>query len=285
MSQGSSIRAAIADAQARLERAGIHPTARMDAELLLMHAIQRPRAFLLANPEYVLSDEEFEKFQQSLLRRQLHEPIQYIMGTMEFYGLQLFVDARVLIPRSETEHLVEAVLERTPVDRPIRIVDVGTGSGAIAIAMAAHRPLANVAALDISPAALELATRNANHHGVADRIRFLVSDVLSAVETEQFDVVVSNPPYIAIGEGPSLSRQVREHEPAVALFAGDTGHEIYERLIPQTKRVLKSGGWLALEFGFGQKDALSRLLAGWSEVSFISDLQGIPRVVCARLPQ
>lgn len=285
MSPASSIRAAIADAQARLERADLHQSARMDAELLLMHAIERHRAFLLANPDFVLAKEELQKFQHLLTRREHHEPIQYITGEVEFYGLTLFVDARVLIPRPETEHLVEAVLERTPADTPLRIVDVGTGSGAIAIALAVHRPQASITTLDISQDALELATSNASHHGVADRIRFLASDLLSVVKSERFDVVVSNPPYVANGEMPSLSRQVREHEPAVALFAGDTGYEIYERLIPQAKRVLKPGGWFALEIGFGQKDALARLLAEWSEVSFISDLQGIPRVACACLPK
>lgn len=285
MFAGSSIRAVIANAQERLRGAEIHSSARLDAELLLMNAIQRPRAFLLANPEYVLLEEEGEKFRLSLARRELHEPVQYITGSVEFYGLQLFVDASVLIPRPETEHLVEAVLEKAPVDRPLRIVDVGTGSGAIAIALAAHRPLANVTALDISSAALDLATRNAARHGLANRIRFLASDLLSEVTAEQFDIVVSNPPYIANGERPALGRQVRDYEPAVALFAGDTGHEIYERLIPEAKRVLRSGGWLAMELGFGQNDALLQLLAQWSEISFVSDLQGIPRVVYARLPQ
>jgi release factor glutamine methyltransferase len=285
MSLSPSIRSAMADAQARLRRADIHSSARLDAEVLLMNAIQRPRAFLLANPDYRLSENECEQFQQALARRERHEPIQYITGKAEFYGLPLFVDAGVLIPRPETEHLVEAVLERTPVDRATRIVDVGTGSGAIAIAIAAHRPLAHVTALDFSSAALATATRNAAQHGLADRIRFLDSDLLLKVATEQFDVVVSNPPYIANGEEPALSRQVREYEPAIALFAGDTGHEIYERLIPQAKQVLKPGGWLAMEIGFGQKDALAQLVTGWSEVCFISDLQGIPRVVCARRPQ
>jgi release factor glutamine methyltransferase len=285
MSLSSSIRAVIVDAQERLHRAEIHPSARLDAELLLMNAIQKPRAFLLANPDYVLSEKEREKFERSIARRELHEPIQYITGTVEFYGLPLSVDPSVLIPRPETEHLVEAVFERAPVDWPVRIVDVGTGSGAIAIALAAHRPLANVTALDISSAALELATCNAVRHGLANRIRFIASDLLSEVMMEQFDIVVSNPPYIANGEKSALSRQVSDYEPAVALFAGDTGHEIYERLIPEAKCVLRPGGWLAMEFGFGQKGALSQLLAQWSEVSFVDDLQGIPRVVCARLPQ
>jgi release factor glutamine methyltransferase len=285
MSAGPSIRTAIAEGQGRLEHAGIHPSARMDAEFLLMHAMQKPRAFLFANPNYVLSEDELQRFQHSLARRELHEPIQYITGEVEFYGLPLFVDARVLIPRPETEHVVEAVLERMSTTGALRVVDVGTGSGAIAVAIAVHRPLVNITALDISPDALELAARNASHHGVADRIRFLASDLLSAVETEGFDIVFSNPPYIAIGEGPMLSKQVREHEPAIALFAGSSGHEIYERLIPQARRVLKRGGWLVLEIGFGQQDALSQLLADWSEVSSISDLQGIPRVVCARVPQ
>lgn len=285
MSLGPSIRTAIADAQARLRRADLHTSARLDAELLLMDAIQRSRAFLLANPDYMLSQDEFDKFERALARRERHEPIQYITGTAEFYGLPLFVDASVLIPRPETEHLVEAVLERTSIDSPISIVDVGTGSGAIAIAIAAHRPLANVTALDVSATALATARRNASRHGLADRIRFLNSDLLGELAMEQFGLVVSNPPYIAKEEEPSLNRQVRDYEPAVALFAGDTGHEIYERLIPEAKQVLKAGGWLAMEIGFGQRDVLFGLLAEWTEVSFISDLQGIPRVVCARRPQ
>jgi len=285
MPSGSSIRTSIADARARFEHADIHTSAHMDAELLLMHAIQKPRAFLLANPDYVLSEDELQRFQRSVSRRELHEPIQYITGEVDFYGLSLCVDNRVLIPRPETEHLVESVLERTAMDKPLRIADVGTGSGAIAIAIAVHRPLANVIALDISSGALELAARNAKHHGLTDQIRFLASDLLVEVKTEQFDIVVSNPPYIANEEGPTLSRQVREHEPSVALFAGSSGHEIYERLIPQAKAVLNPGGWLALEIGFGQQGALSRLLEDWSELSFIDDLQGMPRVVCARLPR
>ena len=285
MPSGSSIRTSIADARARFDHAEIHTSAHMDAELLLMHAIQRPRAFLLANPDYVLSEDELQRFQRAVSRRELHEPIQYITGEVEFYGLSLCVDSRVLIPRPETEHLVESVLERAAMDNPLRIVDVGTGSGAIAIAIAVHRPLASITALDISSGALELAAHNAKHHGLTDQIRFLASDLLLEVEMEQFDIVVSNPPYVANGEGPALSKQVREHEPAVALFAGSSGREIYERIIPQAKSVLKPGGWLALEIGFGQKDSLARLLADWSEVSFIDDLQGIPRVVCARLPQ
>ena len=283
MSPRVSIRTAMADAQVRLQRAEIDSPARLDAELLLINAIQRPRTFLLANPDYILSQDEYEKFQRFLARREVHEPIQYILGTVEFYGLPLLVNASVLIPRPETEHLVEAVLEKTAADTQIRIVDVGTGSGAIAIALAVHRPLASVTALDISPAALELATRNAAQHELSDRIRFLTSDLLSEVSTDRFDVVVSNPPYVANGEVPVLSRQVRDYEPAVALFAGETGHEIYDRLIPQAKQVLNPGGWLVMEIGFGQKDALSRLLADWTEVSFVSDLQGIPRVACARL--
>ena len=253
MSLRVSIRTAMADAQARLQRAEIDSPARLDAELLLMNAIQRPRAFLLANPDYILSQDEYEKFQRFLARREVHEPIQYILGTVEFYGMPLLVNANVLIPRPETEHLVETVLEKTPADTPVRIVDVGTGSGAIAIALAVHRPLASITALDISPAALELATRNAEQHGLSDRIRFLTSDLLSEVSTEQFDVVVSNPPYVANGEEPVLSRQVRDYEPAVALFAGETGHEIYERLIPQAKQrsqarwMARHGDWLWTE--------------------------------------
>jgi release factor glutamine methyltransferase len=217
-----------------------------------------------------------------LRRRAAHEPIQYILGEQEFFGLNFAVTPDVLIPRPETEHLVEALLARVPHDQPVRIADVGTGSGAIAVVSAHSLPLAHVTALDILEAALAVARRNAETHQVTNRVRFLKSDLLSAVAGERFDAIVSNPPYVAEVDCDSLEPQVRDYEPAVALFGGSSGLEVYERLIPQADEALHPGGWLLMEMGLGQRNALKQLLSGWTDVSFVDDLQGIPRVACAR---
>jgi release factor glutamine methyltransferase len=206
--------------------------------------------------------------------------VQYITGVQEFFGLPFEVSPAVLIPRPETEHLVEAVLERFGRESSPRIVDVGTGSGAIAVALAHALPRSQVTAVDLSSAALEVARRNAERHGVLERVTLLQSDLLAVLESADFEVVLSNPPYIA--EGEVLEPQVLNYEPRSALYAGPTGLEIYERLIPQARRVLKPQGWLMLEIGYGQSTALSRLLSDWNEVSFLNDLQGIPRVVQAK---
>jgi release factor glutamine methyltransferase len=187
-----------------------------------------------------------------------------------------------LIPQPETEHLVEAVLARFGGDRAVQIADVGTGSGAIAVAVAHSLPRAKVVALDLSKAALRIAGWNAQQHGVAGRVRLVESDLLNAVAGECFDAIVSNPPYVAEADRPSLEEQVRAYEPEEALFAGPTGLEIYERLIPQSRDYLRPGGWLLLEIGAGQERPIERMLAGWADVSFVADLQGIPRVACAR---
>ena len=208
------------------------------------------------------------------------EPIQYITGVQEFFGLRFEVTPDVLIPRPETEHLVEAVLER--ISAEARIVDVGTGSGAIAIALAHALPRSLVTAVDLYPAALDVARRNAQRHGVSDRMTFLQSDLLEAVGRAEFDVVVSNPPYIA--EGEVLEPQVADYEPRSALYSGPTGLEVYERLIPQARRVLKPQGWLMMEIGYGQQPAVAALLGGWDVLTFVPDLRGIPRVVLAQMP-
>ncbi len=261
---------------------GISSQPRRDAELLLLRIIQRDRAFLLTNPDAELTTEQTQQYDQWLRRRAAHEPIQYILGEQEFFGLTFHVTPDVLIPRPETEHLVEALLERVPHDELLQIADVGTGSGAIAVALAHSLSQGRITALDISDAALAIALENAKIHHVNDRIRFLNSDLLSAVAGEQFDAVVSNPPYVAESDRDSLERQVRDYEPASALFAGPSGLDIYNRLIPQARELLKPGGWLLMEIGQGQQDALTQLLSGWSSVSFIDDLQGIPRVACAQ---
>ena len=272
-----TLRDALLIGAARLAAIG---SGRRDAELLLLRATGRDRAFLLTHPDAELTIEQQATYEQWLDRRARHEPVQYILGEQEFYGLTLRVTPDVLIPRPETEHLVDATLSRVSHDAAVRVADVGTGSGAIAIALARSLPLAELTALELSPPALEVARQNATRHGVAERIRFIQSDLLAAVSREIFDAIVSNPPYVA--EGEVLEEQVRGYEPTDALFAGPGGLDVYRRLIPQARESLKAGGWLLMEIGHGQREALARLLTGWSEVEFVPDLQGIPRVACAR---
>jgi release factor glutamine methyltransferase len=275
----------------------LRATASRDAELLLLHTLQISRVTLLAHPSRELTAAQQALYQHSIERRLRHEPIQYITGQQEFYGLVLDVTPAVLIPRPETEHLVETVLHLLPSDnpdkpdRPLTIADIGTGSGAIAIALAVHLPQASITALDLSSDALTVAAANAAKHGVAARIRFLHSDLLAAVLPAQsgeaenrFDAIVSNPPYIPESDRLTLHPQVRDYEPASALFAGESGLDLYRRLIPQAWSALKPNGLLALEIGHGQRDALAALLSGWDDVRFVNDLQHIPRVALAVKP-
>jgi release factor glutamine methyltransferase len=272
-----SVRAALAKGAAQLQHLA---TGRRDAELLAMYSLGCDRAWLLTHPETPLTSEQAVQYEQLLARRAGNEPIQYITGEQEFYGLKFCVTPDVLIPRPETEHIVEALLARVPHDAPLRIADIGTGSGAIAVVLAHSLPHAQVTALDVSSAALAVARDNAERNNVADRVRLVESDLLAAVAGETFDAIVSNPPYVAANE--SLEPQVRDFEPAGALFAGPTGLEIYCRLVPQAHAALKADGWLLLEIGYGQRDAVAQLLAGWKSLSFVNDLQGIPRVACAQ---
>jgi release factor glutamine methyltransferase len=262
---------------ARVRLAATSKLPRRDAELLLEHVLGCDATALLTHPERILSTAELEQFDRLVERRLASEPMQYLTGEQEFIGLRFEVSPAVLIPRPETEHLVEAVLERFEREEAVRIVDVGTGSGAIAVALAHYLPHSRVTAVDLYPAALEVARRNAQRHGVVDRLTLLPSDLLASIDTADFDVVVANPPYIASGE--VLEPQVANYEPHSALYAGPTGLEIYERLIPQAARVLKPGGWLMLEIGYGQSAAVRNLMHGWADVTLVNDLQGIPRVV------
>jgi release factor glutamine methyltransferase len=254
-----------------------------DAELLLLHTLQISRATLLAHPDDELTSDQLYLYERSIHRRLAHEPVQYIIGQQEFFGLALHVTPAVLIPRPETEHLVESVLARLPHDHPVSIADVGTGSGAIAIALAVHLPEAHITALDLSTEALHIAQLNAENHDVAQRIRFLQSDLFAALPPgAAFDAIVSNPPYVPTSDRADLHPQVREHEPAAALFAGPEGLDIYRRLIPEAHALLKPQGLLALEFGQGQHPSLTSLLANWHDLTFLNDLQQIPRVALAR---
>jgi len=273
----TTLTTALANGAARLAHL---PSARRDAELLLMRAANVDRAFLLTHPDTPLTPDQLATYNQWIDRRAQHEPVQYITREQEFYGLALRVTPDVLIPRPETEHLVEAALQRLPHNAPLRIADVGTGSGAIAIAIAHSLPLATVTALDTSPAALAVARHNAEHHHLTARIRFLESDLLAAVASETFDAILSNPPYVA--EFEVLAPEVHNFEPHAALFAGRSGLDIYQRLIPQAHQCLKPHGWLFMEIGHNQRDALAALLNGWLDLDFVSDLQGIPRVAIAR---
>jgi release factor glutamine methyltransferase len=262
------------------------PTASRDAELLLLHTLQIPRVILLAHPNRELTPGQQALYENNVARRLHHEPIQYIIGEQEFYGLVFHVTPAVLIPRPETEHLVEAVLNLLPADALLNIADIGTGSGAIAIALASHLPHAEITALDISTDALTVAAANARRHNVADRIRFLQSDLMSALnhEAATFDAIVSNPPYVSEADRATLHPQVRNYEPAAALFAGENGLDIYRLLIPEALIALKPSGLLAMEIGHGQQDEIASLLAGWHNVSFVNDLQQVPRVALARKP-
>lgn len=267
--------------------AGPHPDrARRDAEALLLHHIGRNRAWLLAH-----GNEEFGGctaigYAALLDRRQRGEPIQYITGETEFYGLPFKVSPAVLIPRPETEHSVETILALCRgIERP-RIVDVGTGSGAIAVALAHSLPQSQVIAIDISADALEIATQNAEANNLSDRVRFLLGDLLTPALGEHFDIAVSNPPYVSTNDGSTLDVEVRDHEPETALFAGPDGLAIYRRLIPQALEVLVPGGYIVLEIGYDQCAAIRGLLAaaGYTNIEFVPDLQGIARVAVAQRP-
>lgn len=279
-----ALRHFVSDAIGRL-RMSPHPDrARQDAETLLLHVLGQNRAWLLAHLDDEFHEDQAKRFVELVERRYQGEPIQYITRQTEFYGLPFQVTPDVLIPRPETEHLVAKAVELAPRFLTPRIADVGTGSGVIAIALAHEWPSAALTAIDVSPIALALARRNAARIGLADRIRFLESDLLAAVANERFEMVVSNSPYVPSRDRESLSVEVRDYEPALALFAGEDGLDIYRRLIPAAFAVLLPGGFLLMEIGYGQSEAVAELSrnAGFDRIEFAPDLQNIPRVVCAQ---
>jgi release factor glutamine methyltransferase len=261
--------------------------ARRDAETLLAHLLQRDRAYLFAHPEAELSEAEFAAFAELTNRRAAHEPLQHLTGQQEFFGLTLRVTPDTLIPRPETELLVESVLAwaRTQAS-PLNLLDIGTGTGAIALALATHLPTAHLIATDLAPAALAVARHNAASLALTTRIRFLESDLLTSIpSTARFDAIVSNPPYIPLTDAPTLAPEVRDHEPHTALFAGPDGLDLYRRLIPAAHAALNPNGLLALEFGFGQREAIRTLLeatpSAWHSIRFLDDYAAIPRVALA----
>ena len=268
-------------------RRGPHPErALADAERLLMHVLGKDLAWVLAYWHDEAGIECSLAYHSAIERRRNGEPVQYIAGETEFYGLPFRVTRDVLIPRPETEHSVEKVLELAAELAAPRVVDVGTGSGAIAVAVASKMPAAAVTAIDLSPAALTIARENAERNGVAGGVRFLQGDLLGPVRGEEFEIVVSNPPYVAESERDLLAVEVREHEPELALFAGAEGLAIYRRLIPEAYGVLAPGGFVVLEIGHGQEAEIRALLrdAAFAGIEFTADLRGIARVACARRP-
>lgn len=248
-----------------------------------MQAAERDRTWLITHLDEEMLPEQAGEFLRCISRRVLHEPTQYIAGETEFYGLPFRVTPDVLIPRPETEQLVERVIELSACFDQPRIVDIGAGSGAIAVALAHQLAQSQITAIDISDAALAIAAENAAHNGVKEKIRFLRGDLFAPVTCERFEIIVSNPPYVPTTDRDSLSVEVRDFEPGLALFAGEDGLAIYRRLIPAAYAQLVPGGFLALEIGFGQQEAIRVLLleAGFTEIEFLHDLQKIPRVASA----
>jgi len=281
------IREALTEASAALRAAGIGD-ARPDARALLADTLARDHAFLIAHSEDELDTDARALFQERIRRRAAGEPVQYITGRQEFYGLDFEVNPAVLIPRPETELLVEVALEllREKTDAPPLVCDVGTGSGCIPVSLLHERRDARACALDISPAALAVAARNAARHAVADRLTLIHSDCFDALDAkraeQRFDLITSNPPYISASEIAHLQREVREHEPRIALTPGDgDGLSLIRRLITEAPRFLDAGGHLLFEIGYGQHEAIAGLVDGnvWTLQDIRRDLQSIPRVV------
>jgi release factor glutamine methyltransferase len=289
------------------------PSPRLNAELLLMFILNCDRAYLHAHPERELTVTEQSCYQTALAERGRGVPAQYITGHQEFWGMDLIVTPAVLIPRPETEHAIETVLElaRARADSEnaelenvgqalwpatsihvdnaansvhFHIADVGTGSGCIALALAKELPQAEIHATDNSPAAIEVARANAARHQLESRIHFLEVDLLTGLRPETFDFVVSNPPYVGESEENQVQLEVRKFEPRNAVFAGPTGLEVIARLIPQAHAALRPGGWLVLEISGTIAPQVQHLLQSWNEVLLIPDLQSIPRIARARKP-
>jgi release factor glutamine methyltransferase len=252
---------------------------RLTAEVLLAHALGRDRPYLYAHPEEELAHNPWLHYGRYLHERLAGKPTQYITARQEFYGREFRVTPAVLIPRPETEHVVEVALRIAPGAR--RVLDIGTGSGALAVTLALETA-AEAWATDISPAAAAVAAANAQRLGA--RVEIVVCDVAAAIAARSMDLIVSNPPYVPLPEREGLQREVRDWEPHVALFAGETGLDVYTRIVADAPRVLKPGGWLVMELGFGTLNAVTQLLSGWADLRVEPDLAGIPRVIAGRAP-
>jgi release factor glutamine methyltransferase len=320
--QNMDVRTALKQGIAQLRDANV-PSFTLAAELLLLHTLGKERTWLYAHPEEIISEADTVRFNTMLARRANGEPTQHLTGKQEFWGLDFEVTPDVLIPRPETEHVIEVALDRlalreiragrkpTLTGEGLKIIDVGTGSGCIAIALAKELPGAQIIATDISVAALAVARRNAVRHAFSDCIQFIERNLLNdatnsdaspsvvgaqhaapllskvstpdAVHSRPFDLIVSNPPYVGRNEKDSLMREVRDHEPELALYGGEEGYEFYADLIAQTAQHLKPGGILVLELGHNSLAAVQPLLdlPNWTNVAVTNDLAGIPRVIAA----
>ncbi|HEV1995899.1 MAG TPA: peptide chain release factor N(5)-glutamine methyltransferase [Candidatus Acidoferrum sp.] len=287
------VRTALKQGLAQLRDANV-PSFTITAELLLLHALGRDRTWLYAHPEEEISAADAQRFFALIARRANGEPTQHLTGKQEFWGLEFEVTRDVLIPRPETEHVIEVALDRlairelcagrkqTLTGEGLQIADIGTGSGCIAIALAKELPGATIYATDVSSAATAIAQRNAKRHNLAEMIRFLEGNLLDGV-SPLLDLIVSNPPYVGRREAETLAREVRDHEPEIALYGGEEGYELYAALIAQAAAHLKPGGILVLELGHNSFPAVQPLLDAptWTNACVTNDLAGIPRVIAA----
>jgi release factor glutamine methyltransferase len=277
-----TLRDALRESIERLNNHGIS-SPRLAAEVLLAHCLSVDRTYLYTHDERELSASQLQCLEDAIWERASGVPVQYIVGRQEFFGRYFHVDPTVLIPRPETELLVERVIELQP-SANARIIDVGTGSGCIGVTLALELPEAQVFLADVSFDAVRTARSNAMNLG-AHNVSLAVMDLLEAANGP-LDFIVSNPPYVSLTETSRLQREVREHEPQVALFAGDDGLAAYRRLIPQARRLLRPGGYIAMEIGFGLEQSVLDLFDdSWERLPTRADLQGIPRIVSARLSQ
>lgn len=281
----TALHARLAQARRALVGAGIDPDeAALDAEVLARHALGWDRARFLTHVREPVPPDLDPRFEQLLARRLAREPVAYIVGHREFWGREFEVTGDVLVPRPETELIIEETLEDARTRQPFRtIVDVGTGSGCLAVTLAVEFESAGVYATDVSAAALAVAARNAARHGVADRIVFLECDVLDRF-TGTADLIVANPPYVPSSEADRLQPEVTQYEPHAALFGGDDGLEIMRRLLSSASTRLAADGLLVVEFGFGQETDVRRIAecGGWRVVRIRADLQGMARTAVLR---
>ena len=280
-----SIAKALKEATQTFNDSGV-PEARREAGSLLSFVLGKDRTFLISHAEDQVDDDSLRRFQEGVERRASGEPLQYITGVQDFYGREFRVTPDVLIPRPETELLVEAAIERLSRNSEAFICDVGTGSGCIAVTLLCELRNARAVAVDVSQAALEVAKLNAGSNSILDRIEFAISDCFGALDAGkyQFDLMVSNPPYVSAEMIAGLQREVRDHEPQVALSPGGDGLSVIRRLLVEAPAVLKTEGHLVMEIGFDQSEAVKNLVddSVWRLLEIRPDLQGIPRIVILR---
>lgn len=265
----------------KLRAVGIE-NAERDVSILVQLAIEKTRTFLIAHPEYVLTERETHSLESMLERRLARVPLQHIRGTQEFFGRDFIVSSEVLIPRPETEILVENAISFLKNSNAKRFCEIGVGSGCIAVSILCESDDVSAIAGDISNTALAVAQMNAEKLGVADRLELIASDVFESLQHQFFDLIVSNPPYIAVAEIEHLKPEVRDHDPRMALTDGADGLSVIKALITDSPKFLRSGGRLMIEIGWDQAPAVDQLIDRriWSEPLFLPDLQGIPRVLC-----